>query len=454
MKKLVLLMGLMLGLSVQAGAAECVSKEEMKDIASHFTQLSEYAKTEFCYDGSETSHLIATIMFMRKTEFQADMQKSSDDLFSGKFSTSWYKYFIGRINEFEIPGNCPKGVAAYVYSGFGRTMYACPAMLTDNFSALDRASIFMHEARHIDGFPHMTCTQGARKGLQGACDRRISDGGSYAVTVETYAQLAKYATDIHPALKAYAMASAVTYADETFETPARVDRQSELLLLDNSKNFSSLNLAKGGAVQALGQAPALGHIVLRAQHLILFPEDKALPAKYVFTKNEGELAQSAGDAATEYNNSTPAQKADFVDLHIAAQWSAKVFSDKVKFSCSARTAAVSELSLNSGNKAAGILYVNGYDRVSRMHYLATTDGSVYEFGCTDSEKAFLRVSTMKIDQKFKRVYKLDNMVVGLTFDGYLFQINGTTTTPISTSLDGRIYEIAPRQSYTFMDAAR
>ncbi|WP_413944004.1 hypothetical protein [Bdellovibrio sp. HCB-162] len=452
MKRLVLLLSFIVGFTGSTAlAADCVSKAEMTEIASHFTQFRDLARKDFCFDGSQTSNLIATIMFMRKTAFEADMPKSSDELFSGRFSQSWYNYFIGRIDDLDVQSSCPKGVGAYVY-GFGNTMYICPMMLTDAFSALDRASVFMHEARHIDGYPHTTCSRGARKGLQGACDVRISDGGSYAVTVETYAQLAKYATDLHPALKAYSLASAVTYADEAFETPARVDRQDELLLMSNTKGFFSLDVTKSNRVETLGDTPALGHIVSRAQHLILFPEDKNLPAEYLFTKNEGKISQAAGEAAIEYNSQTPAQRAELVDLHIGAQWMAKVYADKVKFTCDPRAATVNELPMN-GAKAVGILYVNGYDRTSRLNYLMADDGNVYEFGCTESFRPFLRASSMKLDKNFKRIHKVGNIVVGLTYDGHLFQIDGTKTIAIQTAIDGQIYEIAPRQSYGFFNSA-
>lgn len=454
MKKWILVVSLLGSfVSTSVWAADCVEKKEMAEIASHFRQFRDLANKDFCFDGSNKSNLIATIMFMRKTAFEADMPRSSDELFSGRFSQSWYKYFIGRIEDFSIQKSCPKGVGAYVY-GFGNTMYVCPMMLSDAFSSLDRASVFMHEARHIDGFPHTTCSEGARKDLQGACDEQISDGGSYAVTVETYAQLARYATDLHPALKAYSQASAVTYADEAFEVPVRVERQSQLLLMASNQNFYALDMAHGNSVEMLGQVPSLGHIVSRAQHLILFPDDKNLSAKYLFVKNEGEISQSPGEIVTEYNSQTPAQKAELLDLHIGAQWTAKVYADKIKFSCDPRSAAASELLLKDGNKAVGIIYLKGYDRASRLNYLMTSEGRLYEFGCTESAQAFLKPSTVSLDKSFKRVHKVGDVVVGLTFDGHLFQIDGAKLTPISTSIDGQIYEIAPRQSYGFFDSAK
>lgn len=451
MKLITIFAGLLLSFaSATAFSADCVSKAEMTEIASHFTQFSSLAQKEFCFDGSQTSNLLASIMFMRKTAFAADMKKSQDELFSGRFSTSWYNYFIGRIDDMNVQDTCPKGVAAYVYGFGGKTMYVCPSMLTDSFSALDRASIFMHEARHIDGFPHMTCTHGARQGLQGACDSKISDGGSYAVTVETYAQLAKYATDLHPALKAYARSSAVIYADEAFETAVKVNREYQLLVMTKNRELFSI---AGSDIQPLGQAPALGHIAMRAQHMILFPDDKTLPAKFMFVNNAGEINQAAGDMIIEYNAQTPAQRAEMVDYHIAAQWNARIYKSKVTFSCSPTVVGFNDVALKD-NTPVGILHLNGYDRISKSSYILMQSGELYEFGCDNKSAPFVKKSAVTIDQPYKRVHKIGAMLVGLTNDGHLFEIKDGKSTPLFIGkLDGEVYEIAPRQTFSFFDIA-
>lgn len=455
MKITTLLIGLILSFAgVTASAADCVSKAEMTEIASHFKQFSAIAQKDYCFDGSQTSNLLSSIMFMRKTPFAADMQKSQDELFSGRFAKSWYQYFIGRIDDMSIESSCPPGVAAFVYGFGGHTMYVCPSLLTDNFSSLDRASVFMHEARHIDGYPHMTCSQGARKGIQGACDTRISEGGSYAVTVETYAQLAKYATDLNPALKAYARASAVVYADEAFETPVKVERGSELLAMTNAGDFLGLNFGATTTSEALGKTPALGHIAMRAQHMILFPDDKTLPAKYVFVGNAGDISQAAGDGVIEYNGQTPAQRAELVDYHVAAQWNAKVYKSKVKFVCNTQNGTISELAFPADSQAVSILALKGYDRVSTLSYIMTTSGTLYDFGCDAKSKAVLKVSAMKLDQVYKRVHKAGDKIVGLTNDGHLFEIKNGQSTALASEVDGQIYEIAPRQTFNFFDSAK
>ena len=447
-------LALVTGLTVATAHAEtdttkdCISQAEMKTIASHFTQFSNLANAEYCNDDSKTWHLLSSLMFMRKTQFSPNMPVSKDELFTGRFANNWYEYFIGRINDLEIVNDCPKGVIAYVYM-FGNTMYTCPAALTNSFSSLDRASVMMHEARHIDGFPHMTCSKGARKGLQGACDVKIADGGSYAVTVETYAQLAKYAEGIHPALKAYAKSSSVIYADEAFENPVRINRDEKLLLLDRNAGFHSLTIGTG-ELKKLGTAVATGKIVKRGQHMILFPQDKTLKAQYVFAKDEGTIEQSPSDFITEYNSQTPEQKAQLVDLHIGAQWSARVYKNKVAFTCDPRSATVNDIALPAGAVAASLVYPDGYARDKYTALVAAENGALYEVGCVNKQ-ASLKASTTRLDQAYVRVHKANNQAFGLTADGKLFKLEGTRSTPVVTALDGSIIEIVPLQSFEFFE---
>lgn len=430
---------------------KCVSKAEMQEIASHFSQFAPQANADFCYDGSQVSNLIASLMFMRHTAFSPSMNPSKDELFTGRFAKSWYDYFIGRIDELEIVGSCPKGVVAYVYAFGGKTMYACPLALTDTFSSLDRASVFMHEARHIDGYPHITCSKGPRQGLNGACDKKISDGGSYAVTVETYAQIAKFATELHPALKAYARSSAIVYADEAFEAPVKITRSENLLVLNSDLQFNSMNLTTN-AVTALGKAPTAGHIIHRAQHMVIFPDDKTLKSEYVFAQGEGTIEQSPGELFVEYNNQTPEEKAKLVDFHSGAQWSARVYKNSIRFVCDPNSAATTDIQMPAGQVAANLIYVNGYDRGVYSTNLVMQSGDVYELGCA-SKKAYLKASpAVKMDQNYKRLYKVAGRTVGLTAEGKLFLVDAGKSSPLANEL-GTILEIVPFQTFEFFEAA-
>ena len=228
------------------------------------------------------------------------------------------------------------------------------------------------------------------------------------------------------------------------------------MVLTKDKELHGISLATRNArnkIESLGQASALGRIVMRAQHMVLFPEDKTLPAKHMFTKNVGEINQSPGDAFTEYNAQTPAQRSELVDFHSGAQWNAKVYKNNIKFSCDPRAATTSELAFN-GPQAVTILHVNGYDRVARTQYVLTTTGALYEFGCTEQLTSFLRPSLQKVDQEYSRIHKVGSSLIGLTKDGKLRKLNGASSTALSTALDGQIFEIAPREVFSFFDSAK
>lgn len=430
----------------------CISQKDLTEISTHFKQFSKYANKDFCSDGSQDFQMLASLQYMRKTQFAAQMPKSTDDFFSGKFANDWYKYFIGRIKTISVETSCPKGAIAYVMGGFmgfsDKTMHVCPMALTPTFSTLDLSSVFMHEARHIDGYPHITCSHGPRKGLQGACDVKISDGGSYAVTVETYAQLAKYAVGLHPALRAYARSSAAVYGQEAFEVALNLDKKNNLVIMTEDLNLHKIDT---DTLQStiIGQAPAAGQIIKRSFHSILVPTDKSLKAGFLFLENQGTVEQVPGDIITEYNQQSPAEKAKLVDFHIGAQWTARVYSDVVKFTCDPRSDAKSEVALPAGEVPTHFLYDEGYARDVYKALLSTESGALYEVGCKNKQ-AYLVLSKAQFDQKYKRIYKINDKVFGLTNDGALYVIDGQKSTPVIFNSTSKAIEITPYQTYTFM----
>ncbi len=433
-----------------ADKADCISQSDIRDIASHFSQFSNLVGKEVCNDNSQTWHLLSSMMFMKRTAFDSNMPVSQDELFTGKFAKDWYQYFIGRINDIDVVDSCPKGVVAYVMAFGGKTMYVCPLALNDSFSSLDRASVFMHEARHIDGYPHVTCSKGPRAGIQGACDTKISGGGSYAVTVETYAQLAKYAKDLHPALKAYSKSSAIVYADEAFETPVKINRTDKLLVLTENLDFNLFDLSTMKS-EKLGAAPVMGKIFKRGQHMVLIPLDKTEKARYVFARNEGELSQSPGDMITEYNSQTPQQKADLADIHNGAQFTARLYKSFARITCDPKSPATQDMKLPAGQVAASLLYPNGYDRAAKSVQLVTESGDVFDLGCQGT-KGFLNASAMKFDQKFNRVYKIGSQTYGLNSLGEVYTINANRSEKMNLNLSSKVMEIVPFQNFQFFDA--
>jgi hypothetical protein len=426
--------------------ADCIKQAELQAIAKNFPQFAELSKAPLCNDGSSNFQMLSALMFMRKTQFSANMPKSKDELFSGKFAANWYGYFAARINKLATQ-ECAKGIIAFVRPGVDRTMNLCFLALTDRFSSVDRAATMMHEARHMDNFPHMTCTRGPRKDLHRACDIKITDGGSYAVSVESYAQFAKYAEGVHPALKAYSRSAALIYAEEAFDTPVKINRSETLLALTNALKFFAID-TKAAVVKLLGSAPALGKIIRRGQHLVLFPDDKTQNARYVFANDEGEVSQSPSEFISDYNAQTPEQKSNLVDHHIGAQWSVRIYKSSVVFNCD-KTVELAEVQLPDGKQAVSLAYPDGYSREIYTVDLMTDSGEVLELSCVNKQHSIVR-SKLKLDQKYTRVYKANGAVLGL-LDGRLYKIENDHSTALPTVLDGTITEIVPQQSFEFFN---
>ncbi|AGH95908.1 hypothetical protein [Pseudobdellovibrio exovorus] len=452
MKRPIAVILLLLGFGTSfafASSLDCIPQSEMAVISENFKQFQYLADKEFCNDDSQTWHLLSSLMFMRQTRFSESMHPSQDEFFSGRFAGNWYEYFIGRINHIEVVSNCPKGTIAYVYMSGGSTMYACPLALSSQLSALDRTSVMMHEARHIDGFPHIECSRGPRKGLAGACDEAISDGGSYAVTVETYAQLSKYAEGLHPAIKAYARASAILYASETFDKPVRMQKTQKLMLFAGAGDQYLMN-PKSLELEESGRLPLYGKVTLRGPHLILFPAQKELPAQFLFAQAEGTIAQSPPLFANDYNEQSVVERERFLDLHMATQWQARLEPRSVIMACNPKSDEKQTLPLPSGLSAQNFIYPNGYSRESSVGHVMTREGEVVEIGCR-SLRAYIKKSSIKLDRAYTSLFQVSGDTFGVS-EGSLYKVKGRRSELQRIGLEGSIFDMTFYENYNFFDA--
>lgn len=403
-----------------AQESKCISADDMSVIAKNFKQFKNLAGKEYCFDNSQTAYLIAGIQYIRKLQFDESGVNSPDELFTGQFAKDWYGYFTGLITKFVIDKECEPGVIAYVFGGGlgGKTMYVCPMALTDAFTPLDLASVFMHEARHIQGHPHRTCTWGPRKNLQGACDQRISEGGSYAVTVETYSQLAKHGKNIHPAFKAIAEASALIYAEESFEIPVKINKQESFVVLSEAKQMFRLDAELKKPAELLGQTANLGRLIKSKSGLHIMPNDRTLPMTKIYQTGETQNLTSG-----EYNKNV-AERSKAVDYYFAWLWNARIEKNVVKFFCDKREFpdAVSEVSLNDA-EALAIVYPEAYAADKNYAFINTTKG-IMKISC-DGRKGKVEDTNLKVDTDILRLHKIGNTSLALTTTGDLLSIDST-----------------------------
>lgn len=452
MKQLLLAVVLGLSLSAQAqigigpvvpqepnpgtDASNCISAADMTQIAKDFKQFASLSGKEYCHDGSEQAHLLAGIHYIRKVQFTQPMTNSQDELFRGTFAGDWYKYTTKLVKTFAIEKSCPTGVIAFVYGFFhNNTMHVCPMALTPAFTPLDLASVFMHEARHIEGYPHVTCSQGPRANLNGACDKKISDAGSYAVTVETYAQLGQYGKDIHPAHRALAQASSLIYAAESFQTPVKINKEEAFIALTTDREIyqieSNLKEAK-----LIGTAANFGNFAKSKMGLMFLPEDKSLPMVKIFPTGE------TSPASSEYNDNV-ATRANVVDYYFAWYWNARIEKNKVKFFCDKREKPTQATEVQiSGGQALSVIYPEGYTPDKNYAYVKTTTG-VVKISCEGSAGKVVAANGVSVDADIKRVQKANSTLVGLTNDGDLLNLSNN-----SSRLDLGIGSVVDMTSFT------
>jgi len=418
--------------------ANCISASDMTAIATYFKQFQNLSGKEFCFDNSQTAYLLAGLQYIRKVQFTEPMVNSPDDLFTGKFAKDWFGYFTKLVNKIQIESNCPVGVIAFVYGGFlsDSTMHVCPMALTNSFTALDLASVFLHEARHLDGFPHITCNQGPRSGLRGACDQKISDAGSYAVTVETYAQLGQYGKDIHPAFRAIAQASALIYGEEAFQTKVRINKEESFMALTADKKIYKIDSGLTKSAELVGETSQLGHIAKSKMGLVLLPEDKNLPMVKFFASGETQ------SMSNEYNDSTPVDRANVVDYYFAWTWNARIEKNKVRFFCDKRENPTqkSEVALPAG-EAISIIYPEGYTPDKNYAFVTTTMGTV-QISC-EAGKGKIVSTQLPLDSDIKRIHKANNVTIALTRSGDILNLNNQ-----SQRVDLGISNIVDISSYT------
>ncbi|MFN3696213.1 MAG: hypothetical protein ACK4VO_02135 [Pseudobdellovibrio sp.] len=397
----------------------CISAADMTEIANYFKQFKNLAGQEYCHDESQTSYLLAGLNYIRKVQFSESMVNSPDELFTGKFAKDWFGYFTKRINKIQIESNCPTGVIAFVYAGFmaDSTMHACPMALTNAFTALDLASVFLHEARHLDGFPHVVCAEGPRAGLQGACDKKISDGGSYAVTVETYTQLGQYGKDIHPAFRAIAQASALIYGAEAFQQKVKINTEEAFLALTSDKKIYKIDSTLSKAPQIMGSTVDLGHFIKSKMGLVIMPTDKTKQMVRVFPTGETQ------SMANEYNTSIVSDRQNVVDYYFAWTWNARIEKNKVRFFCDKREKPTqsTDVSFPSQVEAQSIVYPEGYTPNQNFAYVATSQG-LYKFSC-ESGKGQIVAAQNTIDSDIKRIHRANNVILALTKTGEVLNLS-------------------------------
>lgn len=165
----------------------CVESAQLTALAEDFEFLQPHPKKDFEWIPAKLENCSQPLVLALSW-----IQAHSNVLLTKKgiFAEGVYNFLKSRIRTIRFENEetahfcLNPGVAAFVDVKMPNTIRVCPSY-SDVGSNLVLAQILLHEARHVDGHPHVLCGQGEfANGWVYACDEKIEDQGSYAVGAE------------------------------------------------------------------------------------------------------------------------------------------------------------------------------------------------------------------------------------------------------------------------------
>ncbi len=190
---------------------------------------------KYCDNNNVVFQAIQALLYLKDLP---PVLASNDEMDFGVLGTRPYEFLQSHINEiaFEIDGGdgCFQGTMAYIENRLP-TMHICPWIT--KFDTLTNAGVFIHESRHVDGYPHVHCEHGPYQNFDRACDPSYQTLGSYGVGTEFEVKISRSQT-INNAVRMSARGYAITDFMEHFnELPLNIRQGILLESGDNSVDF-------------------------------------------------------------------------------------------------------------------------------------------------------------------------------------------------------------------------
>lgn len=312
MRTLILGLALTLFTMGQANAADaCLDQKVMDSVKANISlEGDNWEPLDPCNASSNTYKMWEVLSLIKQITFK-ETKINVGPLNQDILPSDFWGYFSEHVSYMVNEDSCRDGVVAFVFGGMqDRTVHLCPLFYENSQNVYDRAETILHEARHFEGFRHVTCARGPRIGKAGACDNFIEEKGSYAVTVESFAKMALLAEGVPGPARAQLKNQAVVY-DEAFNKPILPDGfQSTYMLSKDKQKAFMFDGAKAFEVPAITSA----RLISRNVALAAFPLDKTDAYTLdTYSKNFDTLP-AQGSLSIAYNGTEISQRPEMLDL--------------------------------------------------------------------------------------------------------------------------------------------
>src|SRR3989338_5089579 len=204
----------------------CLSASEADKYTRDFgVDVRSFGGKELCDAQVDTKKLFNDIKIVEGGQFA----EGQNNLIKGFVNKSQYYDWLKEQTRGIERGNDIPWATAYNSGGYF-TMQDGWAKL----STLCRVGTFIHEARHTEGYRHISCRQGPYQGVSLAgCDSNYNYGGSHAVEMEYYARVSVQGINFHPVYKKMARLMAIARSNFVFNTAVLQPREAVMALSEN-----------------------------------------------------------------------------------------------------------------------------------------------------------------------------------------------------------------------------
>jgi hypothetical protein len=317
----------------QAQAAEasvaCLNGQEVRDIQSQLKVNMAEPLKDLCARDSHGVQIFRILNLLKK------MQISAAPL-EGRYNqnivgTDFWGFLTKRIRTVsEAPAEdtrCARGAMAYVdQKSSANVAFVCPLFFDNSYSDYEKASVLLHEARHVEGHAHVMCLAGNKVANSGGCDERIEDKGAYAVTIETMAKMALRGINIPLEERQKIRLNLLNYLESFNELVNGVGNSGIYLQSQDGKQAFLYD----GAVLTPAPTLAKTHLVSRGLSLIAVPvSSKADGFGVDVFRSKLDSIPAVGGCILDYNKLPLPERRPLVDIVADGAFSACIYENTI-----------------------------------------------------------------------------------------------------------------------------
>ncbi|MBX2996013.1 MAG: hypothetical protein KF681_14400 [Bdellovibrionaceae bacterium] len=241
----------------------CIAQNKADQFKRDFNiNTGSFGGMELCNPTVDTKKLFNDLTLLEDGKFNAPPK---NNLIRGFIPIDQYYSWMRSATRGIERGNDVPYATAYNSGGYF-TMQDGWATL----STLGRVGTVVHEARHTQGYYHISCNQGPYMGTGvSGCDRDYNYGGSHAIEMEYYARVSTAGANFHPIYKKMARLMAMGRSNFVFnQTPLQqrealmaLGRSGQAYLFDQNRWISR----ETPAVQAKLKRTSFGAALMAGQ---------------------------------------------------------------------------------------------------------------------------------------------------------------------------------------------